>query len=214
MINRKAFWIALALVAAMLAAAVWRISLLPDWTHLPRYGVNGVAMSPVSSAILFVAPGVVLFFMARLTWRARTARNPGESLQPWKKYGSVFLVLISVIVTLAQTFIITRSLGLLLTMNPRVLLVIMGLLSMAISNALPKLPWLHSRIAFLDLDPDKGARFLRYKGWLGVFLGLAVVLSGLFLPFNVISPVVLSMAAVVVIIGVAYRFSGRRGQPQ
>jgi hypothetical protein len=214
MIDRKAFWIALAFVVAMLAAAAWRVSLLPDWTHLPRYGVNGVAMSPISSAILFMPPGVVLFIMARLTWRARTARNPGESLQPWKKYGSVLLVLISVIVTLAQTFIITRSLGLLLTMSPRVLMVIMGLLSMAISNALPKLPWLQSRIAFLDLGPDKGAKFLRLQGWLGVLLGLAVVLSGLFLPFNVISPVVLSLAAVVVIMSVVFRFSGRRGQPQ
>jgi hypothetical protein len=218
MIERKAFWIAWALVIAMLAAAAWRVSLLPDWTHLPRYDSNGVAISPTSSAVLLTMPGGVLFIMARLAWRARTARAPVESLRPWKKWASIVLVPISVILTLMQAFTIARSLGLLSTMNiaqfTRGIFVVLGLVAMVINNALPKLPWLRSRVAFLNLDPDKGAKFLRLRAWLGFLIGLVVVLGGLFLPLNVMPPIVFSMVIASVIVSLAFRFSAKRGQPQ
>jgi len=35
MIDRKTLWILLLLCLAMTAAAVWRLSLLPDWHHMP-----------------------------------------------------------------------------------------------------------------------------------------------------------------------------------
>lgn len=218
MIERKVFWIAWVFVVVMLAAAAWRVSLLPDWTHLPRYDLNGVALSPTSSAVLLAMPGAVLFIMARLTWRARTAWAPVESLRPWKKWASVVLVPVSMILTLLQAFIIVRSLGLLSAMNmapfTRGVFVVLGLMAMVINNALPKLPWLRSRIAFLNLDPDKGAKFLRLRAWLGVLIGLVVVLGGLFLPLKVMPPIVFSMVIASVIVSLAFCFSAKRGQPQ
>ena len=218
MIDRKTFWTAMAFVALMLAAAVWRMSLLPDWTQLPRQDLQGAALPPVNSVWLLVSPGAVLFVMATLAWRTRTARNAGDALRPWAKWVDFFLVPYSLILALMQAFIIARSLGLLTGMNVELFVrggfVALGVLTMVMNNALPKLPWLGSRIAILDMDPDRGARLTRLRAWLGFSIGLVAVLGGLFLPLKDVPPIIFSLAIAGVIVKLFFRFSARRGHLQ
>ncbi len=58
MINRKAFWISLLVLFVMIAADFWRLSLLPDWRHVP---VEGPGSRSVPVFWTFVPPpgGVV-----------------------------------------------------------------------------------------------------------------------------------------------------------
>jgi hypothetical protein len=151
--------------------------------------------------------------MARLTWRARTARNPGTALQPWRTWASTILMCVGVMLTLMQALTISRALGFVSLTNSALFtrggLIALGVMVMAINNELPKLPWLESRIGFLNLAPDTGARLLRMRAWGGFLIGLATVLGGMFLPLTIFPPMLFIMVVAVVAMGWVLRFSGR-----
>jgi hypothetical protein len=172
MINRKAFWISGVLVALMLAAALWRVTQLADWTQLPHRGASGAPLWLTSSAWLLVAPGaIVVASIALLTMRMGMVDAPGETLRPWKKWGGSYLIAYSAIMASLQAFIIAGTLGLLGPISPvlffRGIIVVFGLLLIVTSNGLSKLPWLPSRFALVDIDADKGAKSLRFPGVAG-----------------------------------------------
>jgi hypothetical protein len=195
MIDRKAFWISGALVAAMLAAALWRVTQLADWTQWPHHGSAPLWLT--STAWLLVAPGEVVLSMILLATRMRKVDAPDKTLQPWRKWGGSYLVAISVIMTLLQAFIIAGSLRLLAPIAPvlflRGMFIVSGLLLAVMSNGLPKLPWLPSRFALTEIGPDKGAKLLRFRGQMGFLFGLGAIIAGL-LPLSMMRPAVISMA--------------------
>jgi hypothetical protein len=197
MIDRKAFWISSAFVAAMLAAALWRVTQLADWTQWPHRGAGNAPLWLTSSAWLLIAPGVVVIIAIMLKMQARMFEASDEALRPWKRWGGSYLVAISVIMALLQAFIITGSLGLLTPIAPvmflRGMFVVSGLLLVVMSNGLPKLPWLPSRFALADADADQGAKSLRVRGWLGVLFGLGAIVTGL-LPLGMMQPAVVAVA--------------------
>jgi hypothetical protein len=55
MIDRKALWISLLLVVAMVVASLWRLSLLPDWRHVPLDGAANSAAAFVKRCDAFTA---------------------------------------------------------------------------------------------------------------------------------------------------------------
>ena len=173
MIDRKTFWISRCAFVGMPCwrRAAWRVSLLADWTHLPRYGEGGVALSPASSVWLLVSPGVVVLSMILLTMQAGMADASDEALRPWKKWSGSYLVAISAIMTLLQAFIIAGSLGLLAPMAPvlflRGMFIVSGLLLAVMSNGLPEHPGSPSVSRSAAIEPDQGAKSLRVRGWLG-----------------------------------------------
>jgi hypothetical protein len=218
MIDRKAFWISGTLVVAMLAAALWRVTQLADWTQLPRHGASSAPLWHTSSAWLLVAPGaIVVAGIALLTMRMGMVDASDEALRPWKKWGGSYLIAYSAIMASLQAFIIAGTLGLLGPISPvlffRGIIVVFGLLLIVTSNGLPKLPWLPSRFALVDIDPDKGAKSLRFRGWLGVLSGLGALVTGL-LPLGMMRPAILSIVVSWVVGGLFFRFATKRNQIQ
>ena len=216
MIDRTSFRIAGFLVAAMLAAAAWRVSLLPDWTEL--YVRPGAPRWLTSSAWLLSSPAIVAFMMAWLAWPMRRSEAPDEVTRPWNEWAGFYLVVYGAIMALLQAFVIANSLHLLTPANPahfavlfvRGMFIVAGLLLMAMSNGLPKLPWLPSRYALVAIDPDRGARLLRLRGQLGFLFGLIAVLIGLFVPLAAMQPVILSLVLAGAAVGMFVRFAPRR----
>jgi hypothetical protein len=221
MIDRKAFWISSALIFVMLMAAFWRVTQLGQlghWMQLPRFGEDGAPIQPINSLVLLVQPGMLFFVVVSLAMRGWMAKASDEALQPWKKCGAFSLVAPSVIVTLLQFNIIARSFGFLLSVSPilvvRGCLVVVGLLTVVISNSIPKLPWLASRIGILDLSSESGAKLLRFRGRMGVLFGLVAIFCALLLPFSTIRPLILTMALAGIAVGLLFRFQLKRNQPQ
>ena len=64
MIDRNALWISVLLVFAMVAASLWRLSLLPDWHHVPLDGPGSSRTIPVLR--MLIDPLAVLFVMGML----------------------------------------------------------------------------------------------------------------------------------------------------
>ena len=85
MIDRKTFWISILLIFAMVAAALWRLSLSSDWHHVPAEGPGNSRMIP--PFMLFVPPLGALFVMAlilALNWRFGPEQtSPKEAVESW-----------------------------------------------------------------------------------------------------------------------------------
>lgn len=76
MIDRKTLWIFVAAFLATTGAAIWQLSLLPDWRQMPLGGPG--SHNSVSGLVLFATPVSVLLFMLSpfIQWLAL----PKESL--------------------------------------------------------------------------------------------------------------------------------------
>ena len=214
MIDRKGFWFCIACILVMCAAAFWRISLLPDWHALPRFNDSGAPISSITSLILFVSPGgiaLVLLIQRAGRW---LIKSPDEAIKPWKKWNRLLMVAMSVVMTLSQSFIIARSLGIFPPVTSvqmaRGTFVVMGVLLIIVFNSLPKLPWLNTR--FLDLDSANGARFMRARAYFGIVLGLLMIVTGLFVPIGALRSVIWGAFAVVMVCTWIFRICLRRSQ--
>ena len=218
MIDRSTFRTVMALVAIMLAAAAWRVSMLSDWTRLPRYGADGVALPPGNSAALLISPGLIVFFLIVMAVGRRMSTASDRDRAPWRKWARLNLIGFVAICAAQQAYIIARSLGLMTALSPalyaRTLFVVSGLLLLVIGNVMPKLPWLGSRIWFFNLDRDQGAQLQRLRGWLVVALGLFVTLGGLFLPLKIVPPLLFSLWTAAAIVLLLFCATAKRGQPQ
>lgn len=192
MIDRKAYWISGALVAAMLTATIWRIVLLPDWTQIPFFGAGRVAV-----LMLFCAPFCVIFVVGQLAFRGWISKGSKDVKQSWVRWGSSTLIVYSVICAALQFVILARSLGIAKTLDEvtvvRTGFVLLGALLVVMGNQLPKLPWLETRIKILRLDAAQGATVLRYRGWITVVVGIGVIIGGSLLPLQLIIPVFLAL---------------------
>jgi len=212
MIDRKAFWIVILLVLATTAAALWRLSLLPDWHRLPL-GLPGEHRS-VSGYALFAEPAALLFVLVTPYLGKWTSQASEESRQAWRRWSSRLALFSAPILALAQAFLIARSLSLFSEADGRpvekILMVLGGLLLVAVGNALPKMPWLSSRIRPLRLDPWQWNRQLRFVGKVTVGFGLFFALVGPFLPPESLRPAMLTLWVAAMAANIGYRIKVRR----
>ena len=186
MINRTALLISAALLFAMLAATMARLMLLPDWTHFPYFGPGGIPVSPMNSLFLLIVPSCVLFVGGSLALRKWLTKASLEATRSWTKWGSLLLIVYSMICTALQLFILARSLGIGLALNPtdlgRAGIVVLACLLIVVANHMPKLPWLELRIKSLNLDPARGAQFMRFNSWMIVLMGIALIIIACAMP--------------------------------
>ncbi len=210
MINRKALWFSILLVFAMIAAAVWRLSLLPDWHHFPAEGPGNDRMIP--PFVLFVPPLAVLFVMGMLYARNWLRSGTEEAVRPWQRYHGMVLVFGAGMCALAQAFNIARSLGALQSVDRltlgHVIFVAWGIFMMVIGNMLPKMPWLTTR--FRPLDPWQWNQHLRFAGKLIVVLGLFFAVGMPLLPVKTVVPVSIGLALTTMAVGFWHRSKVRR----
>jgi hypothetical protein len=213
MIDRKTLWITLTLATIMLAAAAWRIALLPDWMEFPAG--NGRTLHHSRFALfLFMPPLWMLAFLVIVAIKRRMRSGAREDFRPWAKWHGVQFIAFGVLVTAMQFFLIARSLGIADTLNPlamvRTSVVATGILMIVTGNRLPKLPWLASRLKILELPPAQGAEFLRFCGWVQVGMGIIFVLGGAFLPYKLMMSVMLGVTVSVLIIAPLRRVQLKR----
>jgi hypothetical protein len=193
MIDRKGLWILILLFLAMTAAAIWRLSLLPDWHHMPMPTPTGLVAK--SGLVLFIQPLALLFGIAVFAAQKWLVSGPDEALAAWSRRTKLLPVLMGVITPLMQAFIISRSLGYGLGLDAqaiaRTIMVVTGILVILHGNVRPKLPRLSKRFALLDLDPWQSARNSRFTGRITVVMGLALIAAAVLLPLRAVTPVIL-----------------------
>lgn len=201
MIDRKALWFLILLTLAMTAAALWRISVAPDWTQLLFVGRNGATTT--HSLFLFVPALVVLSmipFSALIKW---LAPGPEDAARAHHRMGMQMLLAGSVLAAMAQGFMISRSLGYGLELNNEVFgratIVLMALLIIVQGNNMPKLPWIASRFPAYQLDAWQQARSQRFTGRLSILFGIALIVAAALLPMRIVP--FITMAFVPVYLG-------------
>jgi len=180
MIDRKALWIFIALFLATTGAAIWQLSLLPDWRHMPLGGPG--SHNSVSGLVVFATPVSLLLFMLSpfIQWLAL----PKESLPSLRRWSGKWIVSTSVVMAVLQAFVLARSLG---VVSPSGLgiarggSVMIGIMFMIMGNISPKMPVPPLRSSF-EIDSWDASRMLRFGGKLLVGLGLAFVWGGILLP--------------------------------
>jgi hypothetical protein len=196
MIDRKTLWYLILLCLAMTAAAVWRLSLLPDWTQMPMVTPHGPRIR--SGLILFMQPLCLLFMLAVFGVRKWLISAPDEALAVWYRRGRLLPMAAGTLTALAQVFLISRSLGHGLDLNPeafaRIIMAVTGMLVIMQGNILPKLPRLSRRFAALNLDPWQSARSQRFGARITVAFGLFVMIAAVLLPLRATTPIFLVLA--------------------
>jgi len=199
MIDRKALWILLLLCLAMTAAAIWRLSLLPDWTHVPfMVGRNGPHTE--HGLVLFVAPLSMLVMIAIAFGTKWLVSGPDEAIKTHQRRNRLTLVGTGVMGALMQSFIIGRSLGYGNSVDAealsRAVIMVSAILVMIQGNNMPKLPWISSRFPAFQLDPWQSARARRFAGWLSIAYGLALIAAAALLPARAMAPIVMAFTPV------------------
>ncbi len=215
MINRKAIWITAVFVIVMVAAAIWRLSLLPDWTLFTYTGASTTRHTTYWTG-LFQPPSWVLLFMGLLAASGFNKSGPKDEVHAWKNWYSFLLISFGVIVSAIQFLTIARSLGVTSALDPiavdRAEIALLGLLIIVTGNQLPKLPWLQSRIALLQLAPVQGENYLRVRGRLIVVTGIAVVVSASLMSVKLVAPVIIVVALGCVGVSILWRVQLKRRQ--
>jgi hypothetical protein len=212
MIDRRALWISLLVLVAMIAADFWRLSLLPDWHHVPAEGSGNSHTFPVF--MLFLPALALLFTMGLLFTRKWLRSGSEEAMQPWRRWYGLMLLFNTAITALAQAFTLARSLGALQSINRLTLshsmFVVTGIFLMLIGNMLPKMPWLSARFRHSQLDPWQWNRHLRFAGKVAVAFGLFLAVVMPLLPLNMIRPAALGLTLAVVAVNYWHKAKVKR----
>lgn len=190
MIDRKALWFSIAVIIATIAAALWRISLLPDWHRMALDGPGSA--HTLNSLFLFAHPLGLTVATLAFYGRKWFVSGSAEDIQPWRRNGTQFVTGFSVIAGLMQAFMISRSFGYGLAVDradvARIAFAAMGVLLIVVGNVMPKLPWLTGRFRAVRLDPWQQKRHLRFTGLLMVGMGLYFVVMAAALPWLQLLP--------------------------
>lgn len=198
MIDRKAIWFAITATAAMIAAAIWRISLSTDWHRIPLDGPGSA--HTLNSLLLFVHPLTLMVVTAGLYARKWILSGSDDAVQPWRRHGTLFVIGLCAVVGLMQAFTILRSLGFGLALDRvtvvRIFFGAMGVLLIVFGNVMPKLPWLAARFRILRLDPWQQKRHLRFTGRLMVAMGSYFAALAIGLPLVKLLPRVIALPMV------------------
>lgn len=196
MMDRRGLWALILFCLAMTAAAVWRLSLLPHWTQMPMLAAQG--MTTKNGLVLFITPLALLFMIGVYSAQRWLVSGPDEALAVWYRHGSLLPMTGGVLLALMQAFVISRSFGHAVGLNPefvaRALMGVTGILTMMFGNVAPKLPMLSKRFAALNLDPWRAARLRRFGARLTVALGLAMTIAAVLLSISAVAPAFLTAA--------------------
>ncbi len=199
MINRKAFWISLLVLFVMIAADFWRLSLLPDWRHVP---VEGPGSRSVPVFWTFVPPLAVLFTMGIFSARKWLSSGPEEAVLRWGRVNAAILLFNTVAAALGEAFNLARSLGALQSIDRltlvHVILVAAGIFMMLVGNMMPKMPWLSARFRYAQLDPWQWNQHLRFSGKVTVLFGMFMAVGMPLLPFKMVVPVDIGLVITVI----------------
>jgi hypothetical protein len=212
MINRKALWISLLVLFAMIAADVWRLSLLPDWHHIPAEGPgNG---HTISLLVLFVPILGLIFTMGFHFARKWLASGSKEALQPWQRYNGLALLFTTAMMASVEAFNLARSLGALQSVSritlAHIIFVVGGIFMMLAGNMLPKMPWLTARSRRAQLNPWQWNRQLRFAGKVTFALGLFMAVGLPLLPVKMAPPATLGLALAVIVVNYWHRAKVKR----
>jgi hypothetical protein len=210
MINRRALWISLLVLIAMIAADVWRLSLLPDWHHIPAEGPGNSHTIPV---LALFAPVLALLFTMGILFARRWLRSgPEDAVQPWRRWYGLMLLFNTAIAASAQAFNLARSMGALQSVNRLTLshgvMVVGGIFMILVGNMLPKMPFLSQR--FRPLDQWQWNQHLRFGGKVTVVFGVFIALVLPLLPFRMVLPVTLGLGLMVIAVNYWHRAKVRR----
>jgi hypothetical protein len=181
-IDRKTALASVALIALMLLAAAWRISMLDDWTTLAF--LNAASLPPL---LLFVFPAGSALVVGALYWDGRGARAGEAKLAPWRKWGQSLSISYCAGLLLLQGLVIARSLNVDMPFDSSVIARALGLLlaimCLLYINEIPKLPWFEPTIApGGELGPIYGPRYVRILSRIVVVVMLAVIAGSLVAP--------------------------------
>jgi len=210
MIDRKALWISLLVLTAMIAADFWRLSLLPDWHYFPAEGPGNSQTVPVF--MLFVPALALLFTMGLLLTRKWLTSGPEEAVQPWRRWFGLMLLFSTAIAASAEAFNLARSMGALQSINRLTLahgvMVVGGIFMMFVGNLLSKMPFLTAR--FRPLDPWQWNRHLRFAAKVVVVFGLFLAVGFPLLPLKLVRPAALGLALTVLAVNYWHRAKVKR----
>jgi uncharacterized membrane protein len=193
MIDRRALWISILVLVAMVAADFWRLGLLPDWHQVPAEGPGNGHTFPAFR--LFIPALALLFTMGLLFTRIWLRSGSEEAVQHWRRWYGLCLMFNTAITALATAFTLARSLGALQSVNRlAVVMVASGIFMIVIGNMLPKMPFLTARFRRTQLDPWQWNRHLRFGGKLAVIAGLCMAVGFPLLPLNMVRPAAFGLA--------------------
>jgi hypothetical protein len=214
MIHRTAVVISIALMLVMLAAALWRIDLLPDWA----YGLNGAPPPIRKPAVMFIVPACVAFVGAVLALMKWLTTATADAVEPWRRWGSNTLIAYGMFCTLFHLYFVARSVGFAESFSPMVVTrtvdVLAGCLIIVMANQRPKLPPLPSRFGFGQLDPVRGSQLLRFGGRFVVLFGLAIIIAAFVMPPRLVTPLVLSLSTTMALAVIVRKVQLLREQSQ
>ncbi len=196
MIAHKTLWFLITLVAAMTAAAIWRISLLPDWTQVPFVaGRNGPHNE--HGIWFFVTPLCVLLMTGIALGTKWLVNGPQDAVQAHQRSNTLVLLGTAIVATLMQAFMIARSLGYGAQLDgevvSRLVIIVVAILIILQGNALPKLPWITSRMPAFQLDAWQQTRARRFSGRASIAFGLVMIAAALLLDAGIIAPLVMGL---------------------
>jgi len=212
MIDRKALWISLLVLIAMIAADFWRLSLLPDWHYIPAEGPgNG---HTISVLVLFVPVLGLTFTMGVLFSREWLRWGPEEAMQPWRRYNGLALLFSTAMMASAEAFNLARSLGALQSVSritlAHVIFVVGGIFMMLTGNMLPKMPWLSARFRRAQLNPWQWNRQLRFAGKVTFAFGVFMAVGLPLLPVKMAIPVTLGLTLAFIAVNYWHRAKVKR----
>lgn len=216
MIDRRILLIAGSFMTVMLGLALWRVSLLSDWTMLPRFDSNGAAQAPVPVRKLFMLPGALILMLLLQAAQRLRSRASEEKLKVWRDRNVFITVAMGFMLLMLEVQVLLRSFPASSFFLPadamRFFLVVWGLLMIAISNGSPKLPWVQTLFVIPKLDDAAGARYLRIMGYVGVAVGLTVTIAALTVPMNLVLPLLNTAAIGSLLVGFVLQFLLKRKQ--
>jgi len=173
-IDRRTGLICVTLIALMLAAAVWRVIMVEDWTVLAvRH------REAVPSWLPFFFPAASAFVVGRLYLSSARRSADVARVQRWRAWGAFLSISYCALLLLLQATIIVMSI---LGMHPylwviyRALGVLLGIAILVAVNQRPKLPSLPGG----DLGPIYEQKYVRIKSRIAIVWlvgAIAVILA-------------------------------------
>src|SRR5215475_9117470 len=157
----------------MLAAAVWRIIMLEDWTALVvQHREAALSWLP------FFFPAASAFVVGGLYWNSpRTSAD--ARAQRWRTWGAFISISYCALLLLLQATVIVMSIvgmHLYLWAIYRALGALLGVTIIVSFNQMPKLPYVERSFApGGDLGPIYGPRYVRIKSRVTIAFAVAVI---------------------------------------
>lgn len=175
MIDRTTAWRCAALIALMLALAVWRVTTL-DGAALP--GLQAGTTAP--AWLMLVFPAASALVVGSLYWTGHRAAIDEAKAQPWRRWGASLALPYCIGLLLMQGLLMVHSLGLDIPLDLAALAraggLVMALLALLAINRMPKLPWIETAFKVGgQLGPVYGPQYMRLQSRAVVLFMIAVI---------------------------------------